>query len=84
MSMRSVSEIFFAFWNPKKVGSGTIPPESFLGSGAEDKILMEPLANHHFVQGDIEHDATVRQVEELLCGRQVGKISLGQGRFFSL
>lgn len=35
-----------------------------------DKVLMEPLEGHYFVQGDIEDVATVRQVEELLAGRQ--------------
>ncbi len=27
---------------------------------AEDKILMEPLENHHFVHGDIENESTIR------------------------
>eukprot|EP00438_Fugacium_kawagutii_P012137 Skav222186 [mRNA] locus=scaffold3784:96077:99117:- [translate_table: standard] len=35
-----------------------------------DKILMEPLPNHHFIQGDIEKESTIRQVEGLLSGRQ--------------
>ena len=33
---------------------------------SEDKVLMEPLENHHFVQGDIEKESTVRPQEILL------------------
>ncbi|CAE7538806.1 rlmE [Symbiodinium natans] len=35
-----------------------------------DKVMMEPLEGQQFVQGDIDHAATMRQVESLLCGRQ--------------
>ncbi|CAK9011182.1 Ribosomal RNA large subunit methyltransferase E (23S rRNA Um2552 methyltransferase) (rRNA (uridine-2'-O-)-methyltransferase), partial [Durusdinium trenchii] len=39
-----------------------------------DKVLIEPLENHHFVQGDIQHAATIRKVEELLGGRQANLV----------
>ena len=56
----------------QSLGSAPFFPDFMIGASpstklaSEDKVLMEPLENHHFVQGDIEKESTVRPQEILL------------------
>ena len=63
----SMSILFFALWLwciwLLKCTSLPFFRSSLVNLSAEapqDKVLIEPLENHHFVQGDIQHAATIR------------------------